>query len=181
MPHSAFFGELVTHGGPIFVRFNRRRALASASLFGAVIAIGVSRAPDTSSAVTIVAVCGVCMIAYLIRALRRGPLFIFDDEHFTDCKSGEITPWTNVFEIYLRQRQGLFGVYHHLVFTIRLASPSASTLETLSTSRVPVKTLRRSIDQLSMPWSDIVTFVQQRSGIDIPTRREAGPFRKSIS
>jgi hypothetical protein len=91
-----------------------------------------------------------------------------------------VIPWDSVFEVYLRQRQGVFGVYHHLVFTIRY-EPSAHDLDKLASSRVQVQTLRRSIDQLSMSWSDIVALVQRRLGKDIPIRREAGLFRKPIA
>jgi hypothetical protein len=107
-------------------------------------------------------------------------MLILDDATFTDGKSGDVVPWDSVFEVHLRQRQGVFGVYHHLVFTIRREKPSTEVdSEALSTSRVPVQTLRVPIDQLSMGWSDIVTLVQERLGKPIAVRHEAGPFGKT--
>jgi hypothetical protein len=107
-------------------------------------------------------------------------MLILDDTTFTDGKSGDVVPWDSVFEVYLRQRQGAFSVYHHLVFTIRREKPSTEVdSQALITSRVPVQTLRVPIDQLSMGWSDIVTIVQERLGKPIAVRHEAGPFGKT--
>jgi hypothetical protein len=118
------------------------------------------------------------LLIALSQVLRRGPVLIFDDTTFTDCKSGDVIPWDSVFDVYLRQRQGIFGVYHHLVFTIR-REVLPRGLEQLTSSRVPVQTLRRSIDQLSMGWSDIVTLVQERLGKPIAVKHEAGLFGKT--
>lgn len=107
-------------------------------------------------------------------------MLIVDDATFTDGKSGDIVRWDDVFEVHLRQRQGVFGVYHHLVFTIRREKPSAEVdSEALITSRVPVQTLRVPIDQLSMGWNDIVTLMQERLGKPIAVHHEAGLFGKT--
>jgi hypothetical protein len=163
---------------PIYLRFDRRKALASVVLFAAVIAVGVSRAHSTSSVVILVVVLSAPLIYFLGQVLRRGPVLVFDDASFTNCKAGEVIPWDSVFEVYLRQRQGIFGVYHHLVFSIRREAPSRD-LEQLTSSRVPVQTLRLPIDQLSMGWSDIVTLVQERLGKPIAVRHETGLFGKT--
>lgn len=165
---------------PVYVRFDRRKALASVLLFAAVMAVGVSRAHRASGIVILVVVLSIPLIYFLTRVLRQGPVFVLGDAKFTDCKSGESYLWDDVFEVYLRQRQGIFGVYHHLVFTIR-REPGVRDLDILSSSQMSVQTLRRSIDQMSIGWSDIVALVQQRLGKDIPTRREAGPFRKPVA
>jgi hypothetical protein len=131
-----------------------------------------------SGIVTVIVVLSVPLLIALSQVLRRGPVLIFDDTTFTDCKSGDVIPWDSVFDVYLRQRQGIFGVYHHLVFHIRREAVSRD-LEQLTSSRVPVQTLRRSIDQLSIGWSDIVTLVQERLGKPIPVRHEGGLFGKT--
>jgi hypothetical protein len=119
-------------------------------------------------------------MVFLARVFRQRPILIFDDATFTDCRSGEVIPWDSVFDVYLRQRQGVFGVYHHLVFTIR-QGPAPQDLDKLAARRTQVQTVRRSIDQLSMSWSDIVTLVQKRLGKEIPIRHEAGLFRKPLT
>lgn len=165
----------------VYVRFDRRKTLAYAFLCALIGAIAVSRAKGTSDAVILLVVIGMPLIFFLAQALRRGPVLIFDDNAFTDCKSGEVIPWDNVFEVYLRQRQGVFGVYHHLVFTIRRekSSESGVDLDELATSQMPVQTLRRPIDHLSIGWSDIVTLVQERLGKPIAVHHEAGLFGKT--
>jgi hypothetical protein len=170
----------LTQGGPISVRFDRRKALASVLLFAAVMAIGVSRVPDTSSAVILIVVLSVPLVYFVGQVLRRGPVLVFDDATFTNCKAGEVVPWDSVFDVHLRQRQGIFGVYHHLVFTIRREKPSTEVdSEELITSRVPIQTLRMPIDQLSLGWSDIVSLVQERLGKPIAVHHEAGMFGKT--
>jgi hypothetical protein len=106
-------------------------------------------------------------------------MLILDDATFTDGKSGEVVPWDSVFEVHLRQRQGVFGVYHHLVFTIRRETSTEVDSEELITSRVPIQTLRMPIDQLSMGWSDIVSLVQERLGKPIAVHHETGMFGKT--
>lgn len=131
-----------------------------------------------SQALIILGALGVPLIFYLAHAFRRRPVLVIEDDTFTDGRSGEIVPWDSIFEAHLRQRQGVFGVYHHLIFTIRRESPSRD-LEQLTSSRMPVHTLRLPIDQLSMGWSDIVTLVQERLGKPIAVKHEAGLFDKT--
>jgi len=154
--------------------------LAYAFLFALIVVIGVSRAHSVSQALIILGVLGAPLILYLIHAFRRRPMLILDDATFTDGKSGDVVLWENVFEVHLRQRQGVFGVYHHLVFTIRREAPSTEVdSDKLITSRVPPQTLRVPIDQLSMGWSDIVGLVQERLGKPIAVKHEAGLFGKT--
>jgi len=42
----------------------------------------------------------------------------------------------------------------------------------LLTSRVSTETVEFSIDQLVMPWNEIVELMQDRLGRDVPTKRE---------
>jgi hypothetical protein len=90
--------------------------------------------------------------------------------------------WTSVGDAHLRQRQGVFGVYHHLVVTVRREDQSPiEDSSGLRTSRVPTETVDFSLDQLAMSWSDVLALVQQRLGKDVPAKREAGLFRKPIA
>lgn len=107
-------------------------------------------------------------------------MLVIDDDTFRDGRSGEVVRWESVFEVYLRQRQGVFGVYHHLVFIIRRETlPTEIDSDNLITSQVPVQTLRLPIDQLSIGWSDIVALVQERLGKPIAVKQEAGLFGKT--
>ena len=181
MLHSAFYGEhSLRQNDPISVRFDRRKALVYTLLFGCAMVVCLSRTNGVSATLIVIVVLSIPLAIAFSQLLRRGPVFVINDATFTDCKSGQVIPWDDIFEIYLRQRQGVFGVYHHLVFTIR-SEPGGRDLNTLSSSTVPVQTLRRSIDLLSMGWSDIVALVQERLGKPIAVKHEAGLFGKTRS
>jgi hypothetical protein len=152
--------------------------LAYTLLFGLALAVCLSRTDTVAGVVTVIVVLSAPLLIALSHVLRRRPVLILDDTTFTDGKSGEVIRWDDVFDVYLRQRQGIFGAYHHLVFTIR-REPPPQDLEQLASSRLPVQTLRRSIDQLSIGWSDIVALVQERLGKPIAVRHEAGLLGKT--
>ena len=154
--------------------------MAWSFLFTLVAVIGVSRAHNVSQALIIVGVLAIPLTVYLTHAFRQRPMLVIDDDTFRDGRSGEVVRWESVFEVYLRQRQGVFGVYHHLVFIIRRETlPTEIDSDNLITSQVPVQTLRLPIDQLSIGWSDIVALVQERLGKPIAVKQEAGLFGKT--
>lgn len=169
--------------GEIIVGVNRRLAFAVAVFFGVIFFGAISRAVATNNIEAIIIVVifiGVPFAYYARRALQQRPVLVLGDRALTIGRSRQVIPWDTVFGVYLRQRQSIFGVYHHLVFTIRHDRlPNDQDLDKLTSSRVPVQTVRMSIDQLSMSWSDIVALVQQRLGKEISTRREAGMFGKT--
>jgi hypothetical protein len=172
--------------GDILVSVNRRLAFAATLFIGVIFVSGLSRAvaTDNVEATVLVAIfIGLPFAYYLRRTLQRRPVLILGDRALTIGRSQEVIPWDTIFEVHVRQRQSVFGVYHHLVLTVQLDGepPDERSLEELKTSKVAVRTVRQPIDQLSMSWSDIVAFVQQRLGKDIPTRREAGMFRKPVA
>jgi hypothetical protein len=172
--------------GDILVSVNRRLAIAATLFIGVILFAGISRAvaTDNIEATVLVAVfIGLPFAYYMRRAFQRRPVLVLGDRALTIGRSGQVIPWDTVFEVHLRQRQSVFGVYHHLVLTVQpdVAPQDDRSLAMLKTSKVPVETVRQPIDQLSMSWSDILALVQQRLGKDIPTRREAGMFRKSIA
>ena len=168
--------------GKILVGVNRRLALAAALFIGVIFFSGISHAVATDNieaAVLVGVFIGLPFAYYMRRTLQRHPVLVLDDRALTIGRSRQVIPWDTVFEVHLRQRQSIFGVYHHLVLTLQADRPQdEGSLSELKTSKVAVQTVRQPIDQLSMSWRDIVALVQQRVGKDIPTRREAGMFRK---
>jgi hypothetical protein len=167
--------------GEIRVCVNRRLAFAVAVFFGVILFGALSRAVTTDNieaAVIVVIFIGIPFGYYMRRTFQRRPVLVLDGRALTIGRSRQVIPWDTVFEAHLRQRQSIFGVYHHLVLTVQ---PSADhqdkrSLAELTTSKVAVQTVRQPIDQLSMSWSDIMALVRQRLGKEIPTRHEAGLF-----
>lgn len=172
--------------GEISVGVNRRLAFAVAVFFGVILFGAISRTVTTNNieaTVIVVIFIGVPFAYYMRRTFQRRPVLVLGDHALTIGRSRQVIPWDTIFEVHLRQRQSIFGVYHHLVLTVQRGDESQDegSLAELKTSKVSVQTVRQPIDQLSISWSDILALVQQRLGKDIPTRREAGLFGKTRS
>jgi hypothetical protein len=173
--------------GEIRVCVNRRLAFAVAVFFGVILFGALSRAVTTDNieaAVIVVIFIGIPFGYYMRRTFQRRPVLVLDAWALTIGRSRQVIPWDTVFEVHLRQRQSIFGVYHHLVLIVQPVQPGADpqdkrSLAELTTSKVAVQTVRQPIDQLSMSWSDIMALVRQRLGKEIPTRHEAGLFGKT--
>lgn len=84
-------------------------------------------------------------------------MIVIDTDGLTDLRSGRAVRWATTSTIALRQRQGVFGEYHHLVCT-------ASTGEIVDFS----------IDQLSLGWKSVVSAVEQRADRSVTTLGKHG-------
>lgn len=95
---------------PVLVRVNRRLALAAVGLFGIILFGVISRGISTDNIESTVIgafFIGLPFAFYARRGFQRGPVLIFDDATFTDCKFGEVIPWGNVFDdSSARHREG---------------------------------------------------------------------------
>jgi hypothetical protein len=175
---------------PIRIDFKRRLTLAATALFGIVAVGGINRGIHSHSvfAVTMgVIVAGLPCVYYAMLAFRRRPYVSIDDERLIVDRRGVGVPWrrlvvlwNNVFEAEMEQRQGIFGVSHDLVLSVRREDKARDEAASeLQTSRVPTETVSFSLDMLTMPWGDIVTLVQKRLGKPIAVKQEAGLFGKT--
>jgi hypothetical protein len=170
-------------GEPIRICFNRRLAFAAATLFGVGVVIGTKRGVEHDDVLAVVislVVFGPPFALYAFRALRRRIALVVDDRTITITRSHQVIPWDTIFEAQLIEHQGNFGLSHELVLTVQ-GNDKSQDDDSLRTSIVDVQKAWVSLDQLSMPSGDIVALVQGRLGKNIPTRREAGLFRKSAA
>lgn len=146
-------------------------------MFSGVIGGGaISREISTGSvgvAIIITVVFGGSFAYYAWGLVRRGPAIVVSAEGLGGFRVGRTVPWGNISDIYTTKRQGAFGVVHQLVLTVRRDDgPPVQDSLGLLTSRVPTEIIEFSINQLAMPWNEIVELVQDRLGRSIPTRRE---------
>jgi len=147
--------------GSFVVGVNRRLAFAAAVFFGILLFGAVGRGVSTgNSESTVIAALfiGFPFIFYMRRVLQREPVLILDDEYLRNIKANHTVRWDKIGGMYLRQRQGIFGQYHHLVFTDRATDKNEDL----------------PLDQLSVGWKDIVELVERHVGQPVPVRREAG-------
>jgi hypothetical protein len=178
----------------IRIHFNRRIAFGAAALFGFLIVIGTEReiqAHSVLGSLFVIGFFGLFFVISSLRLLQRRPVLVIDDHTFTVGRSHQvipwrplrIIPWDTIFEAHLLERKGVLVVFHELVLTIRGDNDlqGEESLAELRTSKVAVQTVEVSLDQLSMSWSDIVGLAQERLGKNIPTRHQAGAFRKPVA
>jgi hypothetical protein len=167
--------------GQLAIGVKRRQALVGALLFAVLTVAGVDRGIAANSVTAVlmaVLIPGSLFVLYAARGVRKRPVLVIADEALT--LRGQAVPWTSIFEAHLRQRQGVFGKYHHLVLTVRKDDmPRHEQARGLQTSRVPAETTRLSLDQLTMPWHAILALVQERLGKEVRTSHEAGLFGKA--
>lgn len=144
------------------LRIGRNRKLFGIAtiFFGASMIGGVSReisAGSITDVILVLIVFGLPCLFYMRGLLQSGPVIVIDADGLTDRRSGRAVRWATTGTIALRQRQGVFGEYHHLVCT-------AATGESVDLS----------IDQLSLGWKSVVSAVEERAGRSVTMLRERG-------
>jgi hypothetical protein len=160
----------------VSIRVNRKLFALAVIFLSVIVAVGLSRAASSGNVVAalivLVVIGGPCLL-YVRGLFRRGPAIIISSEGLGGFRVGRIVPWASVSDIHVAQQQSIFGVTHQLVLTVRRddRAPIKDSLGLL-TSRIPTETVEFSIDQLAMPWSEIVALVQDRLGRDISTKRQ---------
>jgi hypothetical protein len=141
--------------GPICIGVNRRLSAALTLLSGLVVVVGIEHAASAHNWVGVLIASLVPGPFFASRTLRRSPLIVVDDEAFTDGRSGMVIPWHSIADVHVRQRQGLFATYHRLVLNV-------------GTTARPIMV---PLEQLSVPWRDVVALVQGHLGRSVPTRQ----------
>jgi hypothetical protein len=162
--------------GAVRIRLDRKLFALAAFFLGIIMVAGLSRAVSAGNVVAallIVIVLGGPCAVYVRGLLRRGAALIIDSNGLAGFRTPRAIHWGDVSDIHLSQRQGLFGMYHRLVLTVRQEDrPPVEDSHGLLSSRVPIETVDFSIDQLTMPWSEIVALVQEQLGRNVSTKRE---------
>lgn len=151
-------------GERICVTYSRGIALAATTFFGLLTVIGVKLTISASSAGSVITgVFFIAVVAYVFvlnakRALRRGPSLILDDECLINVGSGKSVRWDKIGDLHLIQERWVLGEDHTLMFTDRATQDC----------------VKLSLDQLSVKWEDLVKFIEERVGRQIPvTHRTA--------
>jgi hypothetical protein len=145
-------------GGELRIGRNRKLFGVAVVFFGALAAGGLSRETSAGSVIgtiIVVVVFGLPCLFYAGGLLKGGPAIIVDAAGLTDRRSGRAVSWATTSTIVLRQRQGVFGEYHHLVCTTTTGD-----------------TVELSIDQLSLGWRTVVSAVEERANMTVTTRGE---------
>ncbi|HST56707.1 MAG TPA: hypothetical protein VLJ42_12545 [Solirubrobacteraceae bacterium] len=158
------------------IHINRKLFGLAALGFG-VVGVGIVSREISAGSVGVAAIIVTLFggfFAYYVRGfMRRGPVLVIDADGLSGSRVGCAIRWTSAGDIHLKERQGSFGIYHHLIVTVRREDqPQVEDAVGLLTSRIPIETVEFSIDQLSMPWSEIVTLVQERLGRNVSKKRE---------
>lgn len=161
---------------PVRIDVNRKLFAVAALFLGAVGVGAVSREMSRGSvgvALIIAIVFAGSFVYYARNLVRRDHAIVISLEELGGFRVGRTLSWNDVSDVYATQRQGIFGVVHQLVLTVRRDDqpPTKDSLGLL-TSRVPTETVEFSIDQLAMPWNEIVAVMQDRLGRDISTKGE---------
>lgn len=166
------------------IRLNRKLHALAAGLFGIGVVVGLSRAVSAGNIVAgliVLVVLGGPCFYYARELLRRDPAIVVDSEGVQGFRLRRPLLWRYVGDAHLSQRQGVFGVYHHLVFTLRREDqPFINDSLGLQTSRVPTETVEFSVDLLARPWDEIVRLVENQLGRSIPVRKQSG-FRDAAA
>jgi hypothetical protein len=158
------------------IQLNRKLYAPAACFLGILMVAGLSRAVAAGNVVAalliVVALGGPCAI-YVRGLLRRGTALIIDSDGLAGFRTPRAIRWSDVSDIHVSQQQSPFGVYHRLVLIVRREDgPPLEDSRGLLSSRVPIETVDFSIDQLTMPWSEIVALVQERLGRSVSTKAE---------
>lgn len=161
---------------PLYIGINRKLFVTAAVLLIVVGAGAISREITKGSVgvaiVIVIVFSGPCF--YYVRGLvRRGSAIVIGPEELGGFRVGRTIPWESVSDIYVTQRQGIFGVHHRLVVTVRRDDlPPVNDSLGLLTQRVTTETIEFSIDQLAVPWNKIVDLLQGRLGRGVSTKKE---------
>src|SRR4051794_6972010 len=142
----------------VYVGVAHTKMLLYAAFCGLLAAIGLSRSissSNTESALIVLFVCGLPCLFFAQAALRRRPVLVMDRETIENLRTGQAVRWTDVVDVFARQRQGTFGEHHELVFELDEPAP----------------TVEFSIDDLSVGWEQVVALVEDHLGRPVPIRR----------
>jgi hypothetical protein len=162
-------------GSPISIGPNRKLFAGAALLFGGLgVAMMVREfsAGSIGLALVIGVLFGAGFFYYARDLLRREPAIVIDDDGLGGYRVGHRIRWADISDVRVAQRQGAFGVYRRLILTIR--HEDARPLEDshgLLTSRMPTERIDVSLDQLAMPWAEIIAAVEARLGQRISTSK----------
>jgi hypothetical protein len=161
------------------VRINvNRKLFAGAAVLLGVIGVGAfARSVSAGSvgvAIIIALVFGVPGAIYIRGLVRPGAAIEISSDGLGGYRVPRVISWTSVSDIRVSQQQGLFGVSHDLKITVqRVDQPPVADTGGLIASRVPTESVELSLDQLALPWHEIVTMVEKALGRNVATKRES--------
>jgi hypothetical protein len=161
----------VTDDRRLCVGDNPRFAIGGMLFFGVVtlsIVGGLVAGHAIVAKLLLLAVMAPMFVLFTVRAVRRPPVLILDEESIVDGRTGAAVRWTAVVEASVREWRGTFGVYHRLTVSGAGAQGPTADAEVGTTSRVAID----SIDRLSLPWREIASQVEARLPSTVTLRRE---------
>lgn len=149
------------------VMSNRRRSLGFAVFFGILTFASVARELASHSTVGVIlalAFFGAPFAFFLGWGTRRRPVLVIDQHGLTEGRSGRTVPWEVVATARVAAERGLFGESHHLVLCLDHDAAPSAPRRFITTNVNNPDELDINLDLLAMPWSEVVSAVEQRSG-----------------
>jgi hypothetical protein len=152
----------------VTVGANRRRSLAWGLFLGMIVAGGAGRAITARSVSGLVIDLLVPVIPcafYLQRALIGRALIVIDAHGFTDYRSGRTVEWAEIETARANTHQGAFGLDNSLRLVLKShprGQPAKRRLITMNAT--PEHEIEVSLDQLSLPWEEVVDAVESKLG-----------------
>jgi hypothetical protein len=117
-------------------------------------------------------------VSSLSRAIRRAPELVLDPTGFVYVRKHRAVRWDSVVEAYVNEWRGLYRITHHeLVIGGNVESTADGAVVATEADGVR-RIVIGSIDQLSLPWSEIATLVEERLPSDVELKRESGRTRR---
>jgi hypothetical protein len=115
----------------------------------------------------------------LPRAIRRVPELVFEPTGLVYVRKHKAVRWDSVVEAYVNEWRGLYRITHH---ELVIGGAVESTADGAGGVATEADGMRRivvgSIDQLSLPWSEIATLVEERLPSSVELKRESGRTRR---
>jgi hypothetical protein len=114
----------------------------------------------------------------LPRAIRRVPELVLEPTRLVYVRKHKAVRWDSVVEAYVHEWRGLYRITHHEL-VIGGAVESTADGAGIATEADGMRYMViGSIDQLSLPWSEIATLVEERLPSNVEFKRESGRTRR---
>jgi hypothetical protein len=166
---------------PIYVRENRGFVVGGAILFGLLTlsAIGgIVTGRGVAADLLILIITAPPFVFYLARSIRRAPVLVLEAVVLVDVRGHKTVRWDSVVEAYVNEWRGLYRITHHELVIGGTVESTADGVEVPAEADGMRRIVIGSIDQLSLPWSEIATLVEERLPSNVELKRESGRTRR---
>lgn len=153
--------------------YNRRRSVRAGVFFGVLaVSAGVREISEHATIGFWVAMIffGVPAMIAGVAARRDRPALVVDGESITMCRSKRVVRWDAVAAGRVHVERGLFGESHQLVLTVVQHGATAPRRFIMTNANNPSQ-IGIDLDWLSIPWTEVIAVIEERSGSRVITTR----------